>query len=97
MTFEKEIKYLVGGPKFNFEPFEPFNNDVIKFLNSFSKELANVENLKDYPDLKSLSFWCRKNNFLNMKKNYNFSYARLGVGLIFHITPANIPTNLPIR
>ena len=93
MTFEKEIKYLVGGPKFNFEPFEPFNNDVINFLNSFSKELANVESLKDYPDLKSLSFWCRKNNFLNMKKNYNFSYARLGVGLIFHITPANIPTN----
>ena len=93
MTFEKEIKYLVGGPKFNFEPFEPFNNDVINFLNSFSKELAKVKNLKDYPDLKSLSFWCRKNNFLNMKKNYNFSYDRLGVGLIFHITPANIPTN----
>ncbi len=93
MTFEQEVKYLVGGPKFNFEPFEPFNNDVINFLNSFSKELAKVKNLKDYPDLKSLSFWCRKNNFLNMKKNYNFSYDRLGVGLIFHITPANIPTN----
>ena len=93
MIINEKIKYLVGSSKLNTEPFKPFDEKVISFLDSFSKELGLFKNLIIYPDLKSLSFWCRKNNFLNMKKNYDTLDTKLGVGLVFHITPSNIPTN----
>lgn len=93
MTKDKDIRYLVGSAKIDLKPFEPFNTNVLEFLDTFSKELNSNEKVSNYPDLKSLSFWCRKNNFNNMRKNYSFLENRLGVGLIFHITPSNIPTN----
>ena len=93
MIINKKIKYLVGSSKLNSEPLQPFDEKVLSFLDSFSRELSICSNLINYPDLKSLSFWCRKNNFLNMKKNYGSLDNKLGVGLIFHITPSNIPTN----
>ena len=93
MIINKKIKYLVGSSKLNSEPLQPFDEKVLSFLDSFSRELSICSNLINYPDLKSLSFWCRKNNFHNMKKNYGSLDNKLGVGLIFHITPSNIPTN----
>ena len=93
MIINKKVKYLVGSSKLNSEPLQPFDEKVLSFLDSFSRELSTYSNLINYPDLKSLSFWCRKNNFLNMKKNYGSLDNKLGVGLIFHITPSNIPTN----
>ncbi len=93
MIISGKVKYLVGSPKLNSEPLKPFDEKVLSFLDSFSKELSKFNNSINYPDLKSLSFWCRKNNFLNMKKNYSSLENKLGVGLIFHITPSNIPTN----
>ena len=70
MIIDKKVKYLVGSSKLNSAPLKPFDEKVLSFLDSFSRELSTCNNLTDYPDLKSLSFWCRKNNFLNMKKNY---------------------------
>ena len=93
MINNEKVKYLVGSPELNSEPLKPFDEKIISFLDSVSKELSAFNNLIKYPDLKSLSFWCRKNNFLNMKKNYVSLDNKLGVGLIFHITPSNIPTN----
>ena len=46
-----------------------------------------------YPDIKTLAFWCRKKNILNLQKKLQTDEPRLGLGLIFHITPSNIPTN----
>ncbi len=89
----KKISYLVGNEKFNQEPFEPFSKEVCKFLNSFSLKLSKHKEIKEYPDLKSLSFWCRKRNiqkFKNAEKDLSF---KIGLGLAFHITPSNIPTN----
>ena len=46
-----------------------------------------------YPDLKSLAFWCRNKNISKLKKEFNKNKNRIGLGLVFHITPSNIPTN----
>ena len=89
----REINYLVGTSKFSLDPFEPFSRDVCNFLNSLSKELDTAKNMKDYPDLKALSFWCRSKNILKLKNNFNSEKNRVGLGMIFHVTPANIPTN----
>ena len=91
---KKNIEYLVGQKaKLDFV-LEPFNSKVINFLDDLSKSLDSKFNNKNFPDLKALSFFCRKNNILNLRGKYhNNDSIRFGLGLLFHITPSNIPTN----
>lgn len=93
MIQENNTKYLVGqNAKLNYF-ISPFNEEVIDFLNDFSESL-NINNKNNLPDVKTLSFFCRKNNILNLKKKYlDHNNIRYGLGLLFHITPSNIPTN----
>ncbi len=88
-----DLKFLVGKKLYLNQTLEPFDDSVCNFLDEFSKDLNKFKDLRNFPDLKALSFWCRKKNILRMKKNLNFEKNRLGVGFIFHITPSNIPTN----
>ena len=94
MSNDKNIEYLVG-KKAKLNIFlEPFNYKIITFLDDLSKSLDNEFNNKNFPDLKALSFFCRKNNILNLKnKHQDKESIRFGLGLLFHITPSNIPTN----
>lgn len=89
----KKISYLVGSERFKHDPFEPFSDKVCKFLNCFSSELSKHKSIKKYPDLKSLSFWCRKKNILRFKEAEKSLNYKIGLGLAFHITPSNMPTN----
>ena len=66
----REINYLVGNSRFSLDPFEPFSKEVCNFLNNFSEELNLTKNIKDYPDLKALAFWCRLKNILKLKKKF---------------------------
>tara|TARA_B100001559_G_C16491796_1_gene618786 strand:+ start:287 stop:1480 length:1194 start_codon:yes stop_codon:yes gene_type:complete len=88
-----EIEYLVGKKIPSSNPFVPYDKIICDFLASFSKELIKEKKIKNFPELKSLSFWCRKANLEILKKNNLSKFTRLGLGLLFHITPSNIPTN----
>lgn len=88
-----KIEYLVGSRKINNLTLKPYDILICNFLGDFSTELENSKFINEFPDLKSLSFWCRKKNLLLLKKNYTSNVARLPVGLVFHISPSNIPTN----
>jgi hypothetical protein len=94
MNKNLEIEYLVGKKaKLNIA-YEPFSLQILNFLNDLSISLDNNFNNKNYPDLKALSFFCRKNNILSLKnKHHNKESTRFGLGLLFHVTPSNIPTN----
>ena len=94
MNKKLEIEYLVGKKaKLNIT-YEPFSLLILNFLNDLSVTLDNNFNNKNYPDLKALSFFCRKNNILSLKnKHHDKESTRFGLGLLFHITPSNIPTN----
>ena len=75
-------------------PLEPFSDEIVAFLNQFSKILFKSSKLKEYPDLVTLSFFCRKANIMLLKKKYNDpSILRLGIGLVFHIAPSNVAVN----
>tara|TARA_B110000037_G_scaffold220356_1_gene287975 strand:- start:301 stop:1497 length:1197 start_codon:yes stop_codon:yes gene_type:complete len=94
MKTDKNIEYLIGKEAKLNSLLEPFSPKIIKFLDDFSKLLDNKFNNKNFPDLKALSFFCRKNNILGLKnKHQNKDTIRFGLGLLFHITPSNIPTN----
>ena len=87
-----QVELLVGDKVVYTNSFSPYDPILCNFLDAFSKEL-NKKSTKVYPDLKSLSFWCRKKNIDRIKKNFLTNEIRAGKGLIFHIAPSNVPTN----
>ena len=91
----KNFEYLVGNVKnVNMSGSTvPFDTRVCDFLGDLSLELNKSTKIKDYPDIKTLAFWCRKKNILNLKQKFLSNESRVGLGSIFHITPSNIPTN----
>ena len=93
MNNSKNIKYLVGNKKINKVSIQPFSEVVCNFLADLSEELNLVSKSKKYSDIKTLAFWCRKKNIYKLKETFFSEETRLGLGLIFHITPSNIPTN----
>ena len=73
---------------------EIFSNEVIIFLDSLSKELLGNLDIKEFPDVATFAFFCRKANLLKLKKLYvNQEVIRLGRGVVFHIAPSNVPVN----
>lgn len=93
MSELNKIKYLVGTKKFETRPLKPYNKITCDFLSEFSKKLNLEKNINQISDLKALAFWCRKQNIDYLVKKNKCDDARVGLGLIFHITPSNIPTN----
>ena len=84
-----KVKYILNNNVIN-KPITPYNKIVIEFLDEFSKELKIHPLSKLYPDILTLSFWCRKRNILKYKKEVN---NKIGWGISFHITPSNVPIN----
>lgn len=96
MNINDKIDYLVGTEKkLKIITTQPFDDLTCKFISDLSIELNKVKFINLYPDIKALSFWCRNKNIQHLKKifNLNNNELRLGVGLAFHITPSNMPTN----
>ena len=94
MSKTNSVEFLVGNENFDYTPNFSFDDNVVSFLNDFSIKLNSMKLIRDYPDLKTLSFWCRKNNIINLKRKFfDKENIRLGLGFIFHITPSNIPIN----
>ena len=87
------IKKIVKKKNFRIETSRSFNNLSIDFLNDFSSELKKNKDIYKYPDLVYLLLWCNKKRIDTLKKNFQEDEIRLGRGLIFHICPANVPTN----
>lgn len=105
-TLEKDkicgVEYLVGSEELLINmpgvmPGQPFNDNVIDFLDCVSKKILTNRVSRQYPDVVTFAFWIRKGNILNMKKKYynleqeNVSYV--GRGMLFHIAPSNVPVN----
>ncbi len=89
-----KIDYLVGSASdFNKQVLVPYEPLVCDFLNSLSAELLQDKPAKEYPDVISFGFWCRKANITKLKEEFSETRLRLGLGLVFHISPSNVPVN----
>ena len=86
------IKFL-GNKKVTVKPCTPFGNQEIDFLDSLSKILMSNNNARNFSDIISFAFWCRKKNIKSLKNKLNTAETRIGLGCIFHITPSNVPLN----
>ena len=77
----------------NISSEEIFSDYIISLLNNLSIELYKSPKIRDYPDVATFAFFCRRSNILNLKRNYNQDRCRLGRGVVFHIAPSNVPVN----
>ena len=93
MNQNDKISYLIGDKTVATRTFAPYDELLCEFINDLSAELRSSGELAAYPDIMAFAFWCRKANIAKLKKNFADGKARLGLGLVFHITPSNVPIN----
>lgn len=75
-------------------PVEIFNDARIEFLSELSRRLLANSFAKTLPDVVTFAFWCRRSNLTKMRNSYlQNDVLRMGLGLTFHICPANVPIN----
>ena len=80
--------------KFKKKQFIPFDDNICNFVNDLSKNLLIKFNSKNYTDIATLAFFCRKGNIEKFKKDFNKSKnIKKPLGTIFHVPPNNIATN----
>ncbi len=68
-----------------------FSEQAIEFLNLISSTLLKTG--KNFSDVITFAFWCRKAALLKEKEQYMNEKLRLGKGISFHSTPSNVPVN----
>ena len=72
----------------------PFSALVLDYLNELSKLLFKDPRAKNYPDVSTFAFYCRRANLLQLKKIFtDDGEIRLGRGMVFHVAPSNVPIN----
>jgi len=86
----RSIKHHTSNKIIKIQSSKAFNQLSCDFLSDLSKKLL-ITKYKKYPDIVSFAFWCRKANLINYKKKFTDNKIRKGVGLVFHITPSNVP------
>lgn len=74
---------------------EPFDDEVIAFLNEVSRVLMSDREAKAYSDIVTFAFWIRKGSVQSLKERFkdNEKGVHLGKGVAFHIAPSNVPVN----
>lgn len=85
--------WVLGNENVIAAPMKPYCQLVIDFLDELSYVLRKSVRSGEYPDIISLAFWCRKANILKLKEQAGNTSSSLGRGLVFHITPSNVPVN----
>lgn len=75
-------------------PHRPFDEGDMALLSQISLSLMSSNQAKDYPDVMSFAFWCRRAHMLSLREEYGSrAMVRLGRGVALHISPSNVPVN----
>lgn len=71
-----------------------FSPEACDFLEALSRRLLSMEASRDYPDVVTFAFWCRRASLRQMAKRYEGrGELRYGRGVSFHIAPSNVAVN----
>jgi len=87
------LKLIVGKKDLDAKPLVSFNSLACSFLNELSRVLIKDKKAKKFSDIISFAFWCRESNIKILKEKFYDNNLRVGLGLVFHITPSNVPVN----
>lgn len=76
------------------KPDVTFADNIIEFLNALSSAILKDRTCRQYADVITFAFFCRKANIISLKEKYSSTEdLRLGRGILFHIAPSNVPIN----
>jgi len=98
----QQIEFLAGDGKrleqmIKAAAMEPFHQQVVSFLDEFSRELLAQKETRKYPDIVTYAFWIRRASINKLKQRFDKlqspDYKYLGRGIVFHIAPSNVPIN----
>ena len=99
MQLDFDINFVVG-KKENFlkiaehKPLKIFSEKVCSFLNTLSKRLLEEPQAKQFSDVVTFAFWCRRASINQISVPYIKDFdSRFGRGVIFHIAPSNVAVN----
>ena len=92
----KELQYVIGNEHtveqmLDAKPLRPFDDEVIAFLNDLS---ALLRKNREYSDVATFGFWCRKGALLKEKEKYDDVGERFGKGIVFNRAQFNVPVRL---
>jgi len=93
MPDSRGITILAGVKSVTNEPVVPFDELSCQFIEALSRSLSANDVAKTMPDVLSFSFWCRRKNIDRFRESYSALEHRLGVGIVFHIAPGNVPVS----
>ena len=76
------------------KPVEVFDPSRVDFLADLSRQLLSDPKSRAMPDIAAFAYWCRPANLKRLRDQRTFDpQFRMGLGLTFHICPANVPVN----
>ena len=89
------MQILTGeSSKVSNSPTTVFNALRLAFLAELSQNLLSHKDARAFPDVISFAYWSRRANLMRMADRFiGVSDIRMGLGLTFHICPANVPIN----
>ncbi len=92
------ISILCGKENFENLPYlkklAPFDNIICDFFAQLSAEILKKPESRQFPDVVTFGFFCRKGNISKLKADYEGRlHNRLARGVSFHIAPSNVPIN----
>ena len=91
---KKKISFLIGkANQVSNAPVVVFDESRTKFLSDLSIELLSNSSIRQYPDVATFAFWCRSSNLNKIIKNHRTSRLRVGLGMVYHNSPSNVPVN----
>ena len=91
---KKKISFLIGkSNQVSNAPVMVFDESRTKFLSDLSRELLSNSSIRQYPDVATFAFWCRSSNLNKIIKNHRTSRLRVGLGMVYHNSPSNVPVN----
>ena len=85
--------FLVGSNVIEKKTLEPFNNILCDFFDCLSKQIFKEKTKFENTDILTLGFWLRRKNIIQFKEKFIDDEFKLPVGIVFHITPNNVPIN----
>ena len=99
MKDDNGVRRLAGTREPANIPFPPFDTRVLDFLDALSQAIRMLPREEAGEELRALGFWLRRTHLLDLKERYAGGSSpepenRLGLGLSFHIAPANVPLML---
>lgn len=95
-----KVEFLIGDKLefnqglLNEQSLDLFSVETLDFLSDISEVLFKSPQIRNFPDVATFAFYCRRSNLNLLKRNYiNNINSRIGKGILFHIAPGNVPVN----